>query len=245
MRISKETRRPGHHFTLIELLVVIAIIAILAGMLLPALQQARRRGKFATCVNNMGNIGKAYAQYCSDHRDMVMPYWNGGDSAHSTGWWGGCYVAYHGAGALAGFMAPYLGLDTNATLGGWRYPFMPNYKNNRKCPFACPERQLTDPLMGLKGTESSVYFLGINASHERQSINQIKIPSRHMAIAEAYQTTQLSWRKVDKMAFVHPGQVGNVLFVGGNVNALERGRVPQDADSSFWLAFGDRWSNNW
>ena len=168
-----------------------------------------------------------------------------GIGSRGTGWWSGCYVAYHGSGALAGFMAPYLGLDTNATLGGWRYPFKPNYKNNRKCPFACPERQLTDPLMGLKGTESSVYFLGINASHERQSINQIKIPSRHMAIAEAYQTTQLSWRKVDKMAFVHPGQVGNVLFVGGNVNALERGRVPQDADSSFWLTFGDRWSNNW
>lgn len=66
--------RDAGYYTLLELLIVISTIAILVALLLPALGKARARGQEIQCMNNLGELGKAYWQYQEDYRWLPRAY---------------------------------------------------------------------------------------------------------------------------------------------------------------------------
>ena len=84
------SRRQPAAFTLIELLVVIAIIAILAALLLPALGEAKERGRTAACLNNLKQLQVCFLNYTHELDDDLPPnnyvYFVGGGITSDVSW---------------------------------------------------------------------------------------------------------------------------------------------------------------
>lgn len=117
-------------FTLIELLVCIAVIALLIGLLLPALGMARANARSVTCSGTLRGIGQALMLYSNDHRECVVPSYNM-QGTQSTGY------------PLDGW-APIL------DAGGFMYGAAEHQL--RGSPFACPEtRDVAGTLTGQTG----------------------------------------------------------------------------------------------
>ena len=123
---SLRTRLRSPGFTLIELLVVIAIIAILIGLLLPAVQKIREAANRMKCSNNLKQIGLGLHNYQSTY-DMLPPMSRCGDPA------GGC-ADPHEKGNLWIYLLPYIEQDNIYRLSPGPSPRAPSIDNGATAP---------------------------------------------------------------------------------------------------------------
>jgi len=182
------TIKPHRAFTLIELLVVIAIIAILAGMLLPALASAKEKGRQAACISNLRQIGLGTSMYAQDFRDSYHSFLNA-DRVPT--------VPNHGQWTLTPRHTEMLDIrnPNHMAIAYWGVAYAPYFGGTRKA-FRCPSAKVVDEWRELGLAFPSEYWLnssyGINrfvALAPPSALAAEPVAARRISDIESPQTT--------------------------------------------------------
>ena len=221
-----------YSFTLIELLVVIAIIAILAAMLLPALQQARERAFMANCTSNLGQFGKAISLYADDNNDYIpgVRSASGYTGVSESPWGTGATLEGSTSSEPYGTLAPYLGAVNDVEHIGALS------RARGKSRYACPGVK-TNYQWRYYTYAYNAWFWSLGATSANMAKRKRSLltkPSRKMNLADGENFIYINYTEPKYYSYRHNNAI-NVLFCDGHSRLLSKGQFPHN--TSGWPGY--------